>query len=155
MVTIKCIQISKGTLKPVKCPKIQGICMQHPQYKVIDTELTHSMDPLTSSVCLLDCTGWESIFPGLCYSWSSECDLGSPIRCIPSKLEFRHEVNGTKGRVWGAVFPVRTTAGSAVSWNSWVSVWPLLNTEHSLSQEQQLLWLPRSVVWPKKEFLDP
>ena len=63
VVIIKCVNDSKGTLKPVKCRVMEGISVQHPWYKITDTRLTHSTDNLTSS----DDPDWQStiVFPRL------------------------------------------------------------------------------------------
>lgn len=51
VVIIKCVNDSKGTLKPVKCQVMEGIFVQHPWYKITDSRLTHPTDDLTSPVC--------------------------------------------------------------------------------------------------------
>lgn len=60
VVMIKCLNDSKGTLKPVECQEIQGIFVQHPCYKITDTRLMHSADNPTSLVCPLYCLDWQS-----------------------------------------------------------------------------------------------
>ena len=118
-VIIKCANDSKGTLKPVKCQEMEGIIVQHPWYKIIDTRLTHSTDNLTSSARPVAYPDWQSNHcvcqtPLDLQFW---CDLCSSVRSIAGKLEFRPGLSGERHRASRALFLV----GSALPWSRQVS----------------------------------
>lgn len=116
VVIIRCVNDSKGTLKPIKCQVMEGIFVQHPWCKITDTRLTHSTDHLTSSVCPLDDPDWQS---NHCVSQTPldlRCwyDLCSPVRSTAGKLEFRSELGGERNRVSRPLFLVRLAVGSTL-----------------------------------------